>query len=60
MVREMDGIIANAYQYVLLWDAPYTRVIYWNKFGTPPGYLTRTGDYYGIYQTMVERSCKGQ
>ena len=49
-IREMDGIVANAYQYILLWDAPYTRVIYWNKFGTPPGYLTRTGDYYGIYQ----------
>jgi microcin C transport system substrate-binding protein len=49
-VREIDGILANAYQYILLWDAPYTRVIYWNKFGTPPGYLTRTGDYYGIYQ----------
>jgi microcin C transport system substrate-binding protein len=49
-VREMDGILANAYEYILLWDAPYTRIIYWNKFGTPPGYVTRTGDYYGIYQ----------
>ena len=37
-VREIDGILANAYQYVLLWDAPFTRVLYWNKFGTPPGY----------------------
>ncbi len=48
-VREMDGILANSYQYILLWDAPYTRVIFWNKLGAPPGYLTRTGDYYSIY-----------
>lgn len=46
ILREMDGILANSYQYVLFWDAPFTRVLYWNKFGTPPGYLTRTGDYY--------------
>jgi microcin C transport system substrate-binding protein len=49
-IREIDGILANAYQYILLWDAPYTRVIYWNKFGTPPGYISRTGDYYGGYK----------
>lgn len=46
ILRQIDGILANAYQYVLFWDAPFTRVLYWNKFGTPPGYLTRTGDYY--------------
>ena len=50
IMREIDGILANAYQYVLLWDAPFTRVLYWNKFGTPPGYLTRTGDYYMAHQ----------
>ncbi len=46
IIQQIDGIIANAYQYVLLWDAPFQRVLYWNKFGTPPGYLTKTGDYY--------------
>lgn len=50
LVRQIDGILANAYQYVFLWDAPFTRVLYWNKFGTPPGYLTRTGDYYTAHQ----------
>lgn len=49
IIREMDGILTNAYQYVLLWTAPYTRIVFWNKFGTPPGYITRTGDYYSIY-----------
>jgi len=42
--REIDGILANAYHYVLLWDAPYTRIAFWNKFGVPPGYIPRTGD----------------
>ncbi len=49
VIQQIDGILTNAYQYILLWDAPFTRVLYWSKFGTPPGSLTRTGDYYGIY-----------
>jgi microcin C transport system substrate-binding protein len=49
-IRKIDGILANAYQYVLLWDAPFTRILYWNRFGTPPGYLTRTGDFYMAQQ----------
>lgn len=50
IVREIDGILANSYQYVLFWDAPFIRLAYWNKFGTPPGYVMRTGDYYTAYQ----------
>jgi microcin C transport system substrate-binding protein len=46
-IREIDGIVANEYQYVHLWYGPFTRVLFWNKFGTPPGYLSRTGDYFG-------------
>ena len=46
-LREIDGILANAYPYALQWNAPYARLVYWNKFGTPPGYLSRTGDYFG-------------
>lgn len=49
-IREIDGIVANDYQYVLLWYAPYTRLVWWNKFGTPPGYLSRTGDSSGVWQ----------
>lgn len=49
-IGEIDGILANAYQYVLHWSAPYTRVTYWNKFGTPPGYLSRIAGYYGVHQ----------
>lgn len=46
-IREIDGIVANAYHYALHWYGPYSRVVYWNKFGTPPGYLSRTGDFFG-------------
>ena len=49
VIREVDGILANSYQYILSWSAPFTRVIYWNKFGAPPGYLTRIGDYGAIW-----------
>jgi len=48
LIQEVDGIIANSYQYLLGWDAPFQRIAYWNKFGQPEGYLTRVGDYRDI------------
>ncbi|MGA7792271.1 MAG: extracellular solute-binding protein [Candidatus Acidiferrales bacterium] len=50
IIREIDGIVANSYNYVLHWTAPFTRIAFWNKFGAPPGYLTRTGDTYTAHQ----------
>jgi microcin C transport system substrate-binding protein len=47
IIREIDGILANEYHYALMWYAPFSRILFWNKFGTPPGYLSRTGDYLG-------------
>ena len=44
IIQEIDGILANSYQYILSWDAPFTRIGYWNKFGHPDGYLSRIGD----------------
>jgi microcin C transport system substrate-binding protein len=44
-IREIDGILANIHSYALGWDAPFQRIAYWNKFGQPEGYLSRTGDY---------------
>lgn len=44
IIREIDGIVANSYQYVLGWDAPFHRIAYWNKFGHPEGYFSRVGD----------------
>ena len=45
IVREIDGLEANAHDYVLFWEPSYVRIAFWNKFGTPPGYLSRFGDY---------------
>ena len=45
LIREVDGILANLHHYVLLWDAPFQRIAYWNKFGHPAGYLSRVDDY---------------
>jgi len=48
IIREIDGILANAHHYILEWQAPFQRIAYWNKFGHPEGYLTRFGDYRDI------------
>ncbi|MBI4481241.1 MAG: ABC transporter substrate-binding protein [Acidobacteria bacterium] len=51
IIREIDGIVANDYPYVLHWSSSYVfpRLVYWNKFGAPPGYVSRTGTYYAIH-----------
>ena len=41
--REIDRIVAEVYPYVLLWNINYTRLLYWNKFGTPPTVLSKFG-----------------
>jgi ABC-type transport system substrate-binding protein len=45
LLREFDGIFTNEHHWILEWTAPYERVAYWHKFGHPPGYITRIGDY---------------
>lgn len=47
IIQEIDSLVANDYHDVLLWTGPFTRVLYWNKFGTPKGYWSRPGDYEG-------------
>jgi microcin C transport system substrate-binding protein len=42
--RQMDRMIYEAYPYVLLWNIDYTRLLYWNKFGTPSTVLSKYGD----------------
>lgn len=45
ILREIDGLLAISYHYILLWDMPFHRIAYWNKFGHPESYLTRIGDF---------------
>jgi ABC-type oligopeptide transport system substrate-binding subunit len=45
LMQEIDGLITNSHNYILEWSAPYLRVVFWNKFGQPPGIVSRVGDY---------------
>ena len=43
ILREIDGLIAKDFPYVLLWNINSTRLLYWNKFGTPDTVLSKYG-----------------
>ena len=46
LIREIDGLIFNEHPYALGWGAPYTdRIMYYNKFGHPDTYFSKTGYY---------------
>jgi len=47
--RRLDALIAAKAPYALLWNISYTRLLYWNKFGTPPTVLSRHGNEDSIY-----------
>ena len=50
-IREIDGILANAYQYVLHWDAPSTRIAYLEQIRNSAGLSDAHGRLlYGVYQ----------
>lgn len=42
--RRIDQIVFKDHPYVLLWNIDYTRLLYWNKFGTPETVLSKYGD----------------
>jgi ABC-type transport system substrate-binding protein len=46
IIREIDGLLARQYPYILKWDMPFRRILLWNRFGMPPGGFTRTREYY--------------
>ncbi len=41
--RQIDQLIYKEFPYVLLWNINYTRLLYWNKFGTPDWVLSKYG-----------------
>ncbi len=49
IVREIDAIVAAQCPYALLWNINATRLLYWNKFGTPPTVLSKFGDERAAY-----------
>ena len=48
LLREFDGIYTNEHHWILEWSAPFERVVFWNKFGHPPGLISRIGSHYDI------------
>ena len=44
-LQELDGLVYQEYPYVLGWYGPFSRVLYWNRFGMPESYFSKTGDY---------------
>ena len=45
--RQIDALIYKDYPYILLWNINYERLLYWNKFGTPPTVLSKYSDAAG-------------
>jgi microcin C transport system substrate-binding protein len=42
--RQIDAILTEEQPYILLWHNNYTRLLYWNKFGTPNTILGKYSD----------------
>lgn len=43
ILRRIDALIYAEVPYVLLWNINYTRVLRWNRLGTPPGIFGKYG-----------------
>lgn len=43
IIREIDSLITQQVPYVLLWNSDSTRLLYWNRFGTPSTVLSQYG-----------------
>ena len=47
--RMVDQMVYKDFPYVLLWNINYTRLLYWNKFGTPKTVLSKYGNESSAY-----------
>jgi microcin C transport system substrate-binding protein len=47
-LQELDGLVYQEHPYILNWYAPFTRVLYWGRFGIPESYFSRFGNYRDI------------
>jgi microcin C transport system substrate-binding protein len=48
LIRLIDRRLTEIVPYALAWYGPFNRIVYWNKFGYPDGFLSRTGDYLAV------------
>ena len=47
--REIDARVSARCPYALLWNINYVRLLYWNRFGTPPTVLSKFADESAAY-----------
>ena len=47
--RQVDYVVTSQCPYVLLWNINYVRLLYWNKFGTPPTVLSKYDNEVSAY-----------
>lgn len=43
IIREIDKLYTDSHSWILNWVAPYSRVVFWNRYGMPKGTFTRIG-----------------
>jgi microcin C transport system substrate-binding protein len=48
ILKKIDARLMEISPYVLLWQSGSARLLYWNKFGTPPNVLSKFGDERGV------------
>jgi microcin C transport system substrate-binding protein len=59
ILRKIDKILCAEMPCVLLWNVNYTRLLYWNKFGTPKTVLSKYGRESSAYSYWwVDRDAK--
>ena len=50
ILRQIDAILYAQCPYILLWNIRHARILYWNKFGTPPKVMGKySGDAASAY-----------
>ncbi len=49
ILRKIDAILYANVPYILLWNINYTRVLRWNRFGTPEAVFSKYGGDSGSY-----------
>ncbi len=52
IIREIDGILMEIRPYALGWYGPFSRILYWNKFGHPDNYYSRTSSWYAAIPSL--------
>ncbi len=48
LIKLIDFRLSELAPYALAWYGPFHRIVFWNKFGYPEGYVGRGGDFLAI------------